>query len=279
MKKKKKRITIPTVTAAAVAMTLSTIGGEDLSPLAVNKAQAAGFTGGDGTKENPYLISDANQLQMLNSYLGKNYAQTYFKLINDIDLTGINWTPIGSSSSSFHGHFDGNDYTINNLKIVYSGTYAQGLFGNFGGTIKNVTMNNADVSSRGDGAGILVGSYISNYTLSGAVFENIFIKNSKVSGKQKVGLLAGSASTSVTNGKLYGKNISVQGKVETQTSVGSHLGGLVGSVSGLYWKNIFVDAVIDPVPLKNRVGGLFGTVLNGSAPILIEYIFVKAQVT
>lgn len=44
MKKKKKRITIPTVTAAAVAMTLSTIGGEDLSPLAVNKAQAAGFT-------------------------------------------------------------------------------------------------------------------------------------------------------------------------------------------------------------------------------------------
>lgn len=86
--------------------------------------QRFAFSGGIGTKDNPYRISSQADLEQLakdvnggdfggsNSYHGK-----YFKLTNDIALTG-NFTTIGARSEiSFHGYFDGDNHTISNLTI------------------------------------------------------------------------------------------------------------------------------------------------------------------
>ena len=63
-------------------------------------------------------------------------------LDTDIDLTGKDWTPIGTDyDNSYKGTFDGGGHTITGLTFTTNDEYA-GLFGwlNRAGTVKNVVM-------------------------------------------------------------------------------------------------------------------------------------------
>ncbi len=87
------------------------------------------FAGGTGTEDDPYLIEDAVQLDKVRE---QNSGQ-YFKLIKDIDLSSYdNWKPLSSKDDSEHrfvGYFDGNGFTISNLKINRGNEDNVGLFG------------------------------------------------------------------------------------------------------------------------------------------------------
>ena len=105
---------------------------------------------GTGTKNDPYLITTADQLAAI-----KDDLTGYYKLDNDIVLTGT-WTPIGTfdpeadgetpkAAEAFTGTFDGDGHTISGLTV--DGDIAAGLFGCVAnGTVKNVTIENATVS-------------------------------------------------------------------------------------------------------------------------------------
>lgn len=102
--------------------------------MSVSSISLFAYAEGTGTEDNPYRISTAQELQDINNNLTANYI-----LVNDIDLSGIDFEPIGNAETgTFQGVFDGNGYTISNLD-VYAGKYA-GLFGCNEGTIKNVTL-------------------------------------------------------------------------------------------------------------------------------------------
>ena len=77
------------------------------------------------------------------TFVGKTFVMT-----DDIDLTGINWTPIGINNKiCFKGTFDGQDHTISNLSVAVEGTASAGLFANgAGATIKNLTLENVNVN-------------------------------------------------------------------------------------------------------------------------------------
>lgn len=92
------------------------------------------FAGGNGTKDNPYLISSAVHLYNLAWLQDLGYFDDkiyYFELNNDVDMNQINnivgyLPPIGINGSGmddeskaykFKGHFEGNQYKISNLKI------------------------------------------------------------------------------------------------------------------------------------------------------------------
>lgn len=53
---------------------------------------------------------------------GGAFLSKYYELTADIDLSGYEWEPMGTSSYKFRGSFDGNEYKIKNLNIS-SGTY------------------------------------------------------------------------------------------------------------------------------------------------------------
>lgn len=118
---------------------------------------ASGFAGGNGTEKEPFLISDGTQLAYLAKQVNNktDYAGKYFKLTEDIDLGGKEWTPIGGlfiisgpegmavSEVAFKGYFDGNDKTVSNLSITELGKdeVSVGLFGCIsGGQVKNLTV-------------------------------------------------------------------------------------------------------------------------------------------
>ena len=77
--------------------------------------------------------------------------------MDDIDYNDNEWTAIGNTSSeSYSGTFDGGGHTIRNIKIKGDATN-NGLFGRIagGGTVKNLTVENASMTTSGTKYGII----------------------------------------------------------------------------------------------------------------------------
>lgn len=154
-----------------------------------------------------------------------------YLLVNDLDIGGAEWIPIGSSSSPFSGIFDGNNHTISNFKRT--GDYSiAGLFGYNTGVIKNITVDNftidldyssySPVSSRyvGGLVGYNDGGIISNCNVSGSisVYSKTDYRDSYAGG------LAGYNSGVIENSYSMA-GVSVRSTSERNTS---YAGGLVG---------------------------------------------------
>ena len=92
-------------------------------------------------------------------------------LDNDIDLSDIEWTPIGTESRPYTGNFDGGGHTITGLKIDKSGTDYVGLIGclGSGGKVQNVTLTNISVSGANCVGGIAGQNYgtVENCSVNG----------------------------------------------------------------------------------------------------------------
>lgn len=97
---------------------------------------AAGFESGTGDSSDPYIIKTAEQLAFLAKQVngGETYRGKYFQLEADLDLSGSEWTPIGTETVPFSGKFSGNGHVLTNVKISAAGDYI-GLFGYNTGTI------------------------------------------------------------------------------------------------------------------------------------------------
>lgn len=112
---------------------------------------------GSGTQLNPYIISTPSDLDAV-----RNNMTAYYELGNDIDMSGFgSFTPIGlniENNTRFNGHFDGKGFKIKNLTINESSNYT-GLFGitNNNSIIKNIGIENCNVSGTGDYSGALIG--------------------------------------------------------------------------------------------------------------------------
>lgn len=97
------------------------------------------FGGGDGSRSNPYIISEQEHFLNVKKYPGSHFIQT-----KDISLTGItSFEPAGSNNVPFTGSYNGDGYKITNL-ILYSPSGDNlSIFGVNSGTIKNVHILNS----------------------------------------------------------------------------------------------------------------------------------------
>ena len=125
--------------------------------LVLGAATVQGYFGGNGTELFPYLIYTTGDLQTL----GATSADwdKHFRLIDDLDMTGLAMTPIGFRAGSypdwvgsvyFTGTFDGNEHTISNLTINLPATDYVGLFGSincaFETCISDLGLINANIN-------------------------------------------------------------------------------------------------------------------------------------
>ena len=132
-------------------------------------------------------------------------------LMNDIDMTGTEWTPIGTADKPFSGTFDGRGHTISGLN--YSGEYA-GLFGHVNnGTISNIKLADSSFENGTVSGGICA---VNN----GGTIENCAVDNVAVSGRTAGGI-CGQNSGTITD-CFFSGNLSSDGKT----------GGICGSNSG-----------------------------------------------
>lgn len=121
-------------------------------------------------------------------------------LTGDIDLTGIDWTPIGKGyNHQYTGTFDGNGKTITGLTVTGSDRYT-GLFGFIKGTVKNVVLTEINITSGtfvGGVAGWSFGGNIENCSVSGSVSGSDV---GGVVGYQQGGSITGCSSSATVKG-------------------------------------------------------------------------------
>lgn len=216
---------------------------------------ASGFAGGTGAENDPWLIENAEQLAYLAQQVnnGTDYRRNHFRLVSDLDLSGNEWTPIGTYGKLFWGGFDGGGHTITGMAITGDGDYV-GLFGecrNFTTTssyIKSVTVKRANISGHshvgaiaGEGANISDCYSIENTIcaawcvggICGSLTGNISgcYNSSSVSGNSTAGGIMGSASYNGTVGVVeYCYNIGAVTVRQQDSSVG----GITGASANRY---------------------------------------------
>ena len=128
------------------------------------------------------FAKQVNETKM--SYADKKLT---FELGADIDLTGINWEPIGQTGNQqFQGVFDGKNHTIKNLTINKESTsnaVAAGFFGwlNNGANIKNIKFDGVKITANGY-TGVVAG-YIENHVTPEAQISNCHVNNATISSK------------------------------------------------------------------------------------------------
>ncbi len=135
---------------------------------------------GSGTPADPYIIDEPSEL----IWMSENYSsilEKYFRQTADLDMSGLDFVPIGNGTtgglgSQFTGEYDGQSFEIKNLTINSNLAYI-GLFQYLVGTVKNVTLTNASITSTGTYtyssaagiAGYLANGTIQNCGVSGSV--------------------------------------------------------------------------------------------------------------
>ncbi|MCL2020237.1 MAG: hypothetical protein FWG70_10845, partial [Oscillospiraceae bacterium] len=216
---------------------------------------------------NPIEIGTAQQLDdVRNNLLG------YYRLTADLDLTGIDWTPIGTNSVPFNGSFDGNGFTVSNLSVNLPATDYVGLFGRNNGVIKNTNLENVNVTGR-NYVGGLAGSnsgLINNSSVSGV--SNVTGTTDYIGGfvGSNSGRILNSFSTVTTQGKRYVGGFAgnmtgglIDGCYATgnANASGSSAGGFVGRISGAssIIRNCYSIGNVSDVSFSGGFVGYVGT--------------------
>ena len=180
-------------------------GGEYTYTVSLAAAKDLGYTiESDGS----YTVTSADGLMNIAKLVNGGKSDINITLDTDIDLTGKDWTPIGTDyDNSYKGTFDGGGHTITGLTFTTNDEYA-GLFGwlNRAGTVKNVVMEGVQITSNqiyGGSIGGVVGSgwgTIENCSVSGSVSGTVYVGG--VVGVQIGGSITGCSSSATVKGMV-----------------------------------------------------------------------------
>lgn len=138
----------------------------------------------DPDNANTYLITTPAELAWVAEQVNSKteyFAGKTIKLMNDIDLSGSYWTPVGNVTDyptvTFKGTFDGQNHIISNLTASddAEGYAAAGLFGSILGTVKNVTLKDVNIRSTH-----YAGAVVAYSSMNGASIENCHVDGGKI---------------------------------------------------------------------------------------------------
>ena len=200
-----------------------------------------------------YTVTSAEGLKNIAKLVNEEWKLGInITLTADIDLSGIDWTPIGKDDNkAYTGTFDGNGKTITGLTVTGSDQYA-GLFGYIDkvGTVKNVVLEDVQITSdnsSGYAGGVAGDSWgtIENCSVSGSVSGTTFAGG--VVGSQWGGSITGCNSSATVKGVIFAGGIAGETNsgasltgcyatgdvtVENDGTNNSHAGGVVGYNGG-----------------------------------------------
>ena len=184
-------------------------------------------------KQDKIKISTADDLNMVAYDMSAHYI-----LVNNIDLQSVEWSMIGDAANPFKGVFDGQGFTISNLKVSKTADNV-GLFGVNEGIIKNLSIENASISSGTISGGVLVGQnsgMIENCSTSGVV------TNSRPGAY--VGGFIGFADEN-SNASNCSTDVNIICDQSSQTTYALYVGGFVGKATQVSFVNCVSTGLIN----------------------------------
>ena len=231
-------------------------GGEYTYTVSLAAAKDLGYT---IESNGSYTVTSADGLMNVAELVNGGKTDINITLDKDIDLTGKEWTPIGTGySNKYTGTFDGGGHTIKGLTVTTNDQFV-GLFGSIGyaGTVKNVMMEDVQITSnRSSGFAGGVAGYsdgtIENCSVSGSVSGTVYVGG--VVGVQIGGSITGCNSSATVKGTVD------VGGVAGQTNSSATLTACYATG----------NVIIEMDPKKNIAGGsLVG--MNAGSSLLACY--------
>ncbi|MFR6504899.1 fimbrillin family protein [Bacteroides sp.] len=231
-------------------------GGEYTYTVSLAAAKDLGYT---IESNGSYTVYNADGLLNVAELVNGGKTDINITLDKNIDLTGKDWTPIGTSfDNSYTGTFDGGGHTITGLTITTKDQFV-GLFGylNRAGTVKNVVMEGIQITSNhmfGNTGGVAGFSWgtIENCSVSGSVSGTVYVGG--VVGVQIGGSITGCSSSATVKGMVD------VGGVAGQTNSSATLTACYATG----------NVIIEMDPKKNIAGGsLVG--MNAGSSLLACY--------
>ena len=265
-------------------------------------AQMPAYSGGSGTKDDPWLISSVEDLQLLANTINNgnaaefdadctdtgngipgNYHGYYFRQTTDLDLKGIeNWDPIGYSGGCyFAGHYDGDGHTISNAKSTGKnddeGFATAGIFGWLAfGSVKNLTVKNADFFAEGNknmsyAGGVLAVAY-------SCTVENCSVYNSKIESRRAPNENSNYAGgiTGIASNSSFKKCTSVENTIRHGSFGGGFIGALDGGNSNFtncYVSKCIVTGCSDTAANSTHSGGFQSASMDGNAILKSCFVY------
>lgn len=235
---------------------------------------SSGYSGGNGTTGNPYLLATPGDLQRLRDTTG-DYSRS-FLLTQDINMGGCVWSsPISDGATTFSGRLDGDGHVINGLSVSVTNPSLGyvGLVGYLGanGEIQDLGFTGdvslTDTTANGFAyVGGLVGFSFTPTTISGS-FATGDVTVTKTSSATSVnvnaGGLLGLSQSDLTNSYASGDvNVSATSTAGISGSVLINVGGFIGS-SGVgsvtkAYSTGSVSSTGTSAMTQNRQGGFIG---------------------
>ena len=181
-------------------------GGEYTYTVSLAAAKDLGYTiESDGS----YTVTSADGLMNVAELVNGGKTDINITLDKNIDLTGKDWTPIGTNyEKRYKGTFDGRGHTIKGLTVTTNDQFV-GLFGYLdrAGTVKNVVMEDIQITSNhvlmsGNTGGVVGYSWgtIENCSVSGSVSGTVYVGG--VVGAQIGGSITGCSSSATVKGTV-----------------------------------------------------------------------------
>jgi hypothetical protein len=264
----------------------------------------------NGTYQHPFLISNAAELiafaEEINSRT-TNFTFGSYALNADINLLGMEWTPIGNGNTDFSGTFDGRGFKISNFKISQPAPNgAIGLFGRSSALIENLGIENATINIPANNphvrtatpwvinAGIFVGtgrptiencwttSNITVYVTNSTGATSVPVVN--VGGLVGRMIEEGTIIDSFSTGNVEGGVVNIFSSGSMMASEGSVVGGLAGYADGrILISGSHSTGTVRAVGYNPTAGGLVGLTTslgnNTSRVGLIEQSFATGDVS
>lgn len=235
-----------------------------LNTVNVNATQSARHAGAltcDGTTSaNAYLIGDKYQMQAMNALVA-NDTYKYFKMVADVDLSGVVWTPFNKVSPYSKGiYFDGCGHVIDHLTVAGADTDYPSFAGILKGDVNNVTFDNAIITCANKKGGV-VGGYIGhNKNKYKGNCNKVIIKNATVSSTT---VMAGAIGAQGDNVGTITECQVLNSSVTSESS--ARVGGFIGSVVAF---DAISDSFAENVTVSSEgsyyVGGLVGQLDGGN---------------
>ena len=243
------------------------------------------FNYGSGTENDPFLISTSDELVMMSDVFRNNpelgtvfpfYAAAYYELTGNIDMSGVNWYPIGEADTKlFLGDFNGAGYTISNLERD-TGNGSTGFFGYMGGNLHDLNLLNVNFAGRPGGTYYGIGGAVGGLGYGGV------IQNVNVTGKITVGGTYGRNGGGIV-GMVWGANARISnstfdGNIIATSSGVNNLGGIVGFINApdLVVENCYsAGSITRPGVGDHEVGKIAGnlyttTFINDTTSMVID---------
>ena len=152
---------------------------------------------------------------------GRDFTRMKVELSGDVDLTGVDWTPIGCTTP-FRGTFDGNGFTISGLSVKHSDCPA-GLFGILNGTVTDLILGSPEVNGSAS-----VGA-VAGMMFNTGLIDKVTVRDGKITGNHYVGGVVGFAYGSVVDCTVTGGSVSAEPDgSEGNYDNGDDVGGLIG---------------------------------------------------